>query len=195
MRFNEKWVGLLLILIGLGWLGFSYSTKSLSQKKDFSESVSIPPQQERVSCKVLTVYDGDTLGCDLNADGAIQRPVEEIRLLGIDSPEMHYSRKNPTHDSQHPMDEPYAKQASEWLTERTNQKMIYLEYDLRRSDKYGRTLAYIYTSVHDKVSLNQQEVSAGLARLLFIGKNRLHEAEFQEAEHKARADNRGLWGG
>ncbi len=201
MRIDEKLIGIFLILAGFGWLGFSCTAgKSVPEKPlplqvepSVASNVSMASSQ-RVACRVLTVYDGDTLGCDLNGDGSIQKPTEEIRLLGIDSPEMRYSRKNPTYGTENPTDEPFAKQASQWLTSRASRQTVYLEFDLRQNDKYGRTLAFVYAKADDRVSLNQQEVAEGLATILFLGKNRLHETEFEKAESQARQGKKGLWG-
>lgn len=196
-KFNEKAVGLLLVVAGLLGLAMGWRPVEPSAKPDTSGSIVAEDGQSssghRLSCKVLTVYDGDTLGCDLDQDGKIQRPHEEIRLLGIDSPEMHYSKKNPSYGSKNPVDEPLAKEASQWLERRTRHKTVYLEFDKRRHDRYRRTLAFVYAESQSSVSLNEQAVSAGLAMILFIGKNRLHEERFQQAENEARAAKRGVW--
>lgn len=204
MRFNEKLVGVLLIAVGFGGLLMSRqeaekpSSSILPTSRATGQALSLPDgmdvESKRVSCKVLTVYDGDTLGCDLDGDGEIERPTEEIRLLGIDSPEMHYSRKNPTYGTKHPTDEPFAKQASQWLQTHAQGKQVWLVFDLRKHDKYGRSLAHVFAKPEDAVSLNQQEVALGYATTLFIGKNRLYEQEYLEAEHQARQAKRGLWG-
>lgn len=190
MRFNPRQLGFVLILLGLGGLVLSRLPRE-STGPDEAASASTA----RESCRVLTVYDGDTLGCDLNRDGRIERPEEEIRLLGIDSPEMHYSKKNPTHDSAHPVDEPYAKGASAWLTHAAQGKTIYLEFDQRRSDKYGRTLAYVYEGAAQKTSLNEQALRGGYAKVLILGRNRRYEDAFMQAESQAREGGRGLWRG
>jgi len=201
MRIDEKLIGIVLILAGFGWLGFSYvpgkpvPEKPLPHQAEPSVASNVSmASSQRVACRVLTVYDGDTLGCDLNGDGSIQKPIEEIRLLGIDSPEMHYSRKNPTYGTENPTDEPFAREASQWLTNHANRQTVYLEFDLRQNDKYGRTLAFVYAKPDDLVSFNQQEVAEGLATILFLGKNRLHETEFEKAESQARQAKKGLWG-
>jgi micrococcal nuclease len=208
-KINEKVVGISLVILGLvsffvGWQSrmnprhpfnskISGEYMSVSQSKsDLATSHPYQPNNRQL-CRVLTVYDGDTLGCDLNKNGQIERPAEEIRLLGIDTPERSYSRKNPSYLSAHPMDEPYAKQASDWMTRQTDHKTVYLQYDLRHSDRYGRTLAFVYTSPKAQASLNLQAVRLGYAHMLFLGKNRMYEDEFTQAEIQARQTKRGIW--
>jgi micrococcal nuclease len=211
MRFNPRILGILLIVLGLAGLllprlqaqdadsqrerGSRASSGHVSAE---SAQATVPHaadrKSDRQSCKVLTVYDGDTLGCDLNGNGHIERPEEEIRLLGVDSPEMHYSRKNPTHDTAHPVDEPFAPEASRWMETHTLRKVVYLEFDARRSDRYNRTLAYVYTGPQEVASLNEQLLETGYAKTLFLGKNRMHEEEFLRIEAEARQAGRGLWG-
>lgn len=206
MRINETLIGGLLILAGFGGLLISYfggETTIQSVSHGQAQTLKTPESKasaqtettgQRIACKVLTVYDGDTLGCDMNADGNIQRPHEEVRLLGIDSPEMHYSRKNPTYGTEHPTDEPFAGQASQWLQRKAQGKTVWLEFDLRRYDKYGRSLAHVFASPMGTESLNQQELAQGYATTLFIGKNRLYEEAYMNAESKACRAKRGLWG-
>ncbi|MCE3236953.1 MAG: nuclease (SNase domain protein) [Vampirovibrio sp.] len=206
MRINEKLIGGLLIVAGFGGLLASYFQDESTSKPvstELTQSLQTPEAQaeaqtkaagQRTACTVLTVYDGDTLGCDMNEDGEIQRPREEVRLLGIDSPEMHYSRKNPTYGTAHPTDEPFARQASQFLQRQVQGKTVWLEFDLRRHDKYGRSLGHVFAKRGDTLSLNQQELAQGYATTLFIGKNRLYEDEYMNAESKARNAKRGLWG-
>lgn len=197
LKFNQNAVGLILIALGLMglWQGrFGNPDPSSLQKADAeTEQKSAPVKTERMICNVLTVYDGDTLGCDLNRDGQIQKPQEQVRLLGVDSPEMRYSRKNPTYGSSHPQDEPFAKEASKWLTQSAQGKTVYLEFDERRSDKYERTLAYVFADAKSQQSLNAQLLTQGYATLLFLGKNRRYESKFQAAERQARLEKKGLW--
>ena len=191
MRFNEKRLGLVIIILALARivaLGIEHTTHQHHRLLEPSKRNTL------IECQVLTVYDGDTMGCDLNKDGHIERPDEEVRLLGIDTPEMHYSRKNKTHDTAHPFDEPFAKEASQWTESHALNKTVYLEFDQRKTDRYHRLLAFVYTTPQTPVSLNLELLKLGYARLLFLGKNRLHEAEFQAVEDDARTHQRGLWG-
>ena len=209
-RMNEKSLG--AGLIGLGLLGLLFGFRWYPQMESMNRSSNLPTsthhgrasagqtyirpltEDGRRTCRVLNVYDGDTIGCDLNGDGRIERPEEEVRLLGIDTPERSYSRKNPTYGTSHPTDEPYAKEASEWMEREVSGKTVYLEYDLRRNDRYGRTLAFVYLSSQAKTSLNLQAIQQGYAKMLFLGKNRLYEEQFLEAEQKAQTGRIGLWG-
>lgn len=147
----------------------------------------------RQSCKVIRVYDGDTLGCDLNANGRIENPEELVRLLGIDSPEMHYSRKNPTYGTSNPKDSPFAKEASLWLTQQAEGKTVYLEFDRKRWDRYQRNLAYVYADPQKAISLNEQALAGGYARTLFIGQNRRYQGRFEEAQLSAQRAKKGMW--
>jgi micrococcal nuclease len=197
LKFNEKAVGWILIVLGLLglWQGrFGNPDASSLQNADAETDPKLAPvKTERMICNVLTVYDGDTLGCDLNRDGRIQKPQEQVRLLGVDSPEMHYSRKNPTYGSTQPQDEPFAKEASKWLTQAVQGKTVYLEFDERRSDKYERTLAYVFADAKSQQSLNAQLLTQGYATVLFLGKNRRYEPQFQAAERQAQLEKQGLW--
>lgn len=208
MRIPERTLGSLLIAAGLVWLGWDgwqngwqvpekrpLLAKQAEPKRasSRSKSESGSSQAERLACRVLRVYDGDTLACDINGNGHVEKPEEEIRLLGIDSPEMHYSRKNPTYGSDHPQDEPFAAASSQWLTEQADGKVLFLEFDKREYDRYGRHLAYVYLSSHSAHSLNEDALQGGYATTLFLGKNRRYQQPFEKAENGARQANRGLW--
>jgi micrococcal nuclease len=224
IKINEKVIGAGLIVLGLAGLlagfrfgpehagslptGRSVSLQTTSESASttrpaIAEAHSSPSQarmakadlqNSRQPCRVLTVYDGDTIGCDLDGDGRIEKPREEIRLLGIDTPERSFSRKNPTYGSSHPTDEPFARESSAWMERQVTQKTVYLEYDLRKSDRYGRTLAFVHLSPIASESLNMLAVKQGYATMLFIGKNRRYEDDFKQAEVSARKARRGLWG-
>jgi micrococcal nuclease len=154
-----------------------------------------PPNisQLPTQCTVIKLYDGDTIGCDFNANGRIDDQSEHVRLLGIDTPEMHYSRKNHTGK-----DQPFAKESMAFLEQQAMGKSVTLLYDERPFDKYDRRLAYVYVGknvpkVTSQVSLNQQLVAQGLAKLMFIPPNQLGLATMEQAETQAKAKHLGLW--
>lgn len=158
-------------------------------------AVSNSPLKPRVACKVLFVYDGDTFGCDLNHDNRIQKPKEEIRMLGIDTPEMHYSKKNRTYGTNHPTDEPYAAEASHHVTQLLSFHTAYLEFDRKRQDRHGRTLALAYLTPTGGESVSASLLKQGYATVLVIPPNVRNEQEFLTLEATARQQKLGLWRG
>ena len=82
--------------------------------------------------EVVRVVDGDTIIVDI--DGTETR----VRLIGVDTPE-----------SVHPDDtlnSERGKIASDFTSALLTGKQVYLEYDKEMTDKYGRTLAYVFLS-------------------------------------------------
>ena len=152
-----------------------------------TEALEITSTSVREACKVIKVYDGDTLACDLNGNGRLNKPQEKIRLLGVDATEMHYSPKNKTGK-----DQPFAKEATDFLKQFEDQT-VYLTFDTYRSDPYNRTLAYVYATENGEESLNEALLRQGYVKILFIGKNRRLEHRFLKAAADARLHNRGLF--
>ena len=153
-----------------------------------------PPLGGRTPCQVTFVMDGDTLSCDLNHNGRSDKPTEHIRLLGVDAPETHNSAKaRHRQHAEQAVDEPHAQEAKEWLSQRTLGKTVWLGWDVKPTDRYGRSLAWVYSSPTNRVSLNQQLVEAGLAAALFLGPNRQFESDIQQAERQAYQAQRGIW--
>ena len=76
--------------------------------------------------RVVYVYDGDTVNLDNG---------ENVRYLGIDTPEMNYKK---------PPAERFAEQAKRFNEQLVAQKKVRLEFDAQRRDKYDRLLAYVY---------------------------------------------------
>jgi len=216
------YVGLIIILVGLGGFFWSWrkqhptltrepqsdeiiatlaqadvtptSTQTESTpKKDLKPIVSHGPISPRIACKVLFVYDGDTVACDLNKDNRIQKPKEEIRMLGIDTPEMRYSKKNRTHGTSQERDEPYAAEASHHVTQMLSFRTAYLEFDKKRQDRHGRTLAYVYLDPTGGESISASLLKQGYATVLVIPPNIRNEQEFLALEATARKQKLGLW--
>jgi micrococcal nuclease len=146
------------------------------------------PSFKRHPCTGLMVYDGDTFACDMNGDRRIQRPKEQVRLLGMDTPEMHYSKKN-----KQKVDQPYAVVSKQFLEKAVLYQTVWLEDDLEHTDRYGRHLAYVFTSPKGGISLNQQLIEKGYAKLLFLGANRRYEVNFMDSAITARQKGLALY--
>ena len=121
---------------------------------------------------VVRVVDGDTLVLDGN---------ERIRLIGVDTPEtVHPSR---------PV-ERFGKEASAFTRRMVEGRRVRLAYDDERTDRYDRTLAYVY--LQDGTLLNAEIIRQGYGHAYTQFPFRMME-EFRAYEREARENRRGLW--
>lgn len=136
-----------------------------------------PPAQLDGPYPVTRVVDGDTLR--ISRRGA----EEKIRLIGVDTPELHDPRK--------PV-QCYAQQASDY-TKSLQGQQIYLETDPSQDsvDRYGRTLAYVWTAGRQLV--NYELVAAGYAHEYTYNTPYRYQAQFKAAQQHARTTEAGLW--
>jgi micrococcal nuclease len=121
---------------------------------------------------VAKVVDGDTVWTDKG---------EKIRLLGIDTPELHH----PDYPVQ-----AFAQEAKDYVSGRILGKKCVFEYsDLDHYDKYGRTLAFIYI---DGDLVNAEIVKKGFG-YASVNKYLSKTREFLVIENIARKFRMGLW--
>ena len=132
------------------------------------------PSADSEIVTISRVLDGDTVDC---SDG------RRVRLLGIDAPELSHEGRAA---------ERYADELTEWLDARISGKQVRLEFGPERTDRYGRTLAWIYDSENRLV--NRELLAAGAAKLLAnFGLPLELEPSLRAAEAEARIARRGLW--
>jgi micrococcal nuclease len=127
---------------------------------------------------VTRVVDGDTIEVSPAVDGN-----EEVRLIGVDTPET----KDPSTGVQ-----PYGPEASEFTTSRLEGEEVGLEFDVERTDRYGRLLAYVY-GPNDRM-FNETLVREGYAQVATFPPNVMYTDRFLKAQREARKADRGLWG-
>ncbi len=123
--------------------------------------------------RIQYVYDGDTVKL---ADG------KKVRLLGINSPEIEGRNKNA---------EAGGEDARWWLINALKDKRVRLVFDAEQKDKYGRTLAYLFTE--DGLHLNLELVRLGLASLNIFPPNLRFSDELLNAQTEAEKASRGIW--
>lgn len=123
--------------------------------------------------RVNKVYDGDTVELE---DG------RRIRLLGINTPEVAHKDK---------MAEAGGEEAKAWLINKLLNARIRLEFDSEKSDKYGRTLAHVFTEKKEHINLSL--VKEGLAAISIYPPNLLYVNELIAAEKRAEQDRLGIW--
>ncbi len=153
--------------------------------------VSLPSLSQDKIYKVKRVVDGDTL---LLTNG------ERVRLIGVDTPEVHHSEKLDRDAQSTGRDiktiKALGKKASAFTKSLVDKKEVRLEFDqanahIKHRDKYGRILAYVYLSDGAFVNAAIIKQGYGLAYTLFPFK---YIEEFRRYEREARENEGGLWG-
>lgn len=111
-----------------------------------------------ISSEVVRVKDGDTYVLKINGEEIT------VRLIGVDTPESvapdEYSKENTSE--------------GRLISEIVKQKIqpgdtLYVEYDVAQTDKYGRTLAYLY--FEDGVMVQEWLLENGYARVMTVQPN------------------------
>jgi len=135
---------------------------------------------------VSRVVDGDTVKL---SDG------RRVRLIGIDTPELHYSDKLLRDAKRSRRDilaiQELGKMASAFTKGLCEGKKVRLEYDIEKKDRYGRTLAYVY--LEDGTFLNGKILEEGYGQVMTIPPNVKYADYFLKLQRQARRDNKGLW--
>lgn len=127
---------------------------------------------------VVKVIDGDTFWIDDGSENG-----RKIRLIGVDAPETRRtSRKQVGY---------FAQESKKFLGAMLLRKRIRMEYDVDRTDRYGRTLAYVY--LEDGTFVNAELLKRGYAMVLTVPPNVRFVDEFVKFQALARNSGRGLW--
>lgn len=122
-------------------------------------------------CRIQRIVDGDTLHC---ADS------RTIRLLLIDTPEMDQA--------------PYGGEAKRALSLLLPPGSIArVEMDVDDTDRYGRTLSYLFSP--DGRMVNEEMARQGFALSLTYPPNVRYVDRIRAAVEEAKANRRGLWSG
>ena len=135
--------------------------------------------QENTWYKVSKITDGDTFYVTTSSSEKYK-----IRLIGIDAPETRNVgvkvRK-----------EYFGTEAKIFVTQLLKNKKVKLTFDVQKTDRYGRILAYVY--LENGVFLNQYLVENGFAVVATFPPNVKFVEVFTKAEKSARNKKLGLW--
>ncbi|TAK65077.1 thermonuclease family protein [Methylobacter sp.] len=171
---------LVLLLCLPGWVNAEiYEWQDADGNKHFSDHpvaeakiVDIKPGYDFY--RVKTVYDGDTVELE---DG------RKIRFLGINTPEVQHRDK---------LADVGGDEAKRWLTDKLKNTRVRLEIGAEKTDKYGRTLAHLFTE--NKEHINLKLVESGLASVNIYPSELLYVDELVKAQNQAERAKLGIWG-
>jgi endonuclease YncB( thermonuclease family) len=121
---------------------------------------------------VERIVDGDTL---------VVSGLGTVRLIGVDTPE--------SVDPRRPV-EAYSKEATQFLTNLALGKTVKPEFDVTRTDRFGRTLAYLY--LENGTLVNREIIRRGFGHA-YVEFPFKYLDEFRRAEQEARGARVGLW--
>lgn len=135
---------------------------------------------------VTHVYDGDTIKITSFLG------TEKVRLIGIDTPELHHPKKGR---------EPYGEEARDYTHRYLLEKEVFLEYDVEYFDQFDRRLAYVWLKDPSEKEVsrdlnnlfNYRLVREGYARAVRYGRNIKHQKKLKKAQFDAKKEFKGIW--
>lgn len=131
---------------------------------------------------VMRVVDGDTYIILINDTET------RVRLIGVDTPESvapdNYSKENTSE----------GKDITDVVKDKIREDdILYIEYDVQETDKYGRTLAYLYFP--DGTMVQEWLLENGYANIATYPPNVKYAEHFKELAQTAAENKVGLWNG
>lgn len=129
---------------------------------------------------VVRIKDGDTYVLK------IQGEEKTVRLIGVDTPESvapeNYYKENTEE----------GKKISDIVKEKIKiNDTVYVEYDESLTDKYGRTLAYVYFA--DGTMVQKWLLTNGYAKVMTVEPNTKYAELFEKYQSEAQQFEEGLW--
>ncbi len=143
-----------------------------------SEKNPVSPVEIQNSYRVKKAIDGDTIVLDND---------EAVRYIGIDTPEIRRKVKNKWVYNPRP----YAEEAKGFNRRLVEGKVVNLEFDVEKRDRYGRLLAYVYV---DDIFVNAKMLQEGYALLYTNPPNVKYVELFIKLAKEGRENKKGLWG-
>lgn len=127
---------------------------------------------------VSEVIDGDTVRLSNGLS---------LRYIGIDTPEVRIKKgASFVYEPQ-----PFALAAKQYNQKLVEGKLIRVEFDVEKKDKYGRLLGYCFLG---DTFINAELVKEGLAVLYTYPPNVKYVEQLVSFQKQARREGRGLWG-
>lgn len=143
---------------------------------EFATEATYVTSNQTAEYTVERVVDGDTIVVNIDGEST------KVRFIGIDTPES----VNPDADKNCE----YGKVVSNYTKKLLNNKKVSLEYDVKSTDIYGRTLAYVYL---DNKMVNKKLVAKGFAVAKEYEPNTKYSDMFTQTQVKAEKAKVGMW--
>lgn len=173
-------------------LGFAFSVMAdepivIHSSGDWKWSIPFGKNYNYADILVKRVIDGDTLELESG---------ERVRLIGIDTPEVHESNKL-HRDSQRSGEDistiqKLGKRSWDFTKKLAEGQRVSLEFDVEKYDKYNRLLAYVYLK-KEGTFVNAEIIKQGYASLMTFPPNVKYADLFTKLYQDARKNKRGLW--
>lgn len=159
-------------------------TSSAEAKQDVAD---IHKFSELEKATVVNIVDGDTV--DLKFEGSADE--KRIRFILVNAPELKNSQ-------------PYAIEAANFTKMLLLGNDVLVEYDVERTDRYGRTLAYLWLAEanykydgvqyqENGIMINDLLLKHGLAHVAVYKPNVFYKERFYAIENKAKHNRVGMW--
>ena len=175
-----------LLSLALIYILFAYEPVKVYYSEDGKFSIPFGKSYNYTNILVARVVDGDTLKLENG---------ERVRLIGIDTPEMHESEKLYRDSARTEQDistiQKLGRRAYEFTKNLVEGKRVSLEFDVEKHDRYGRLLAYVY--LKDGTFVNARIVEEGYASLMTFPPNVKYADLFLKLLQEARNSRKGLW--
>jgi len=188
---KDKQKIILLVLIGLWWVGISAYENGYLDFIKFNwhakpKIEKIGEQVEKTFCtgpdekivKITRVVDGDTYNI-LLADEE-----DTVRLVGINTPE----KKGP-----YRQEECYGKEATQYAQKWLNQEACFVpDGGPVERDKYNRLLGYLV--LRDRGDIGEDLIKNGFGKVyIFHGRDFKNKKKYQQNQEEAKKDVLGIW--
>jgi len=175
-----------LLSLALIYILSAYEPVKVYFSEDGKFSIPFGKSYNYTNILVTRAVDGDTLKFENG---------ERVRLIGIDTPEMHESQKLYRDSARSGQDistiQKLGRRAYEFTKNLVEGKRVSLEFDVEKHDKYGRLLAYVY--LKDGTFVNARIVEEGYASLMTFPPNVKYADLFLKLYQEARNNRKGLW--
>lgn len=136
-----------------------------------------PEPIRRDAAVVLKVIDGDTVRVRVARSGLSR----DVRLLGIDTPEVHGGRE---------CGGPEASRALKRLLPRNTRVQLVSDRSQSLTDRYHRLLRYV---MKGKVDASKAQLRLGMARTYTVGRPVARHRDYAATQAAAKRADRGSW--